>query len=50
MPINLALVGYRNYHDYKSFCYIIHFWKHYHKINTIDSIISGGCSGVNKMA
>lgn len=48
--INLAIVGYRNYNDYDSLCKYIKEWKLDNKIDNIDTIISGGCVGVDTLA
>lgn len=45
--IKLAIVGYRDFEDYEKFTKIVN---NEVNIKNIECIISGGCSGVDKMA
>lgn len=51
MSIKLAIVGYRDFHDYETLCNHVNEWrKEIEMDKKITHIISGGASGVDKLA
>lgn len=48
--VRLAIVGYRDWHDYDKLCEYITKWKKDNNIDIIDIIISGACTGVDTLA